>query len=484
MPNEQTARPNLALAVIVIGVLITAVDSTIVVLALPTMMRSLHAGLSTVVWIVMAYLLVITLLATQVGRLGDMFGRVRMYELGFVVFVAGSVWCGLSDGWVVLVLARVLQGIGGALVSANSGAVIADVFPPETRGRAYGYNAIGWNLGAILGILLGGFITTYFSWRWIFFINVPIGGIALGLAWYSLHERLTPQRHRMDLGGLATLGIGLASILLAMTRLSSTGWNRGVAMLLMLGVVSLAVFAWVESRQADPLLHLSLFRIKVVTFSLLASFFQGLGGFAVLFLIMMYLQGARGLSPLSASLLLVPGYLVGGVVGPMAGRLSDRIGSVLPASVGLGMQAVAVLVYAQLGMRTSFALVIVGSIINGIGSGGFFPSNNAAVMKGAPPGQYGIASGMLRTFSNVGMVMSFAAAILMASTRIPRGLAFAIFVGTTRLSPATETTFVSGLHLALYLSIGMLVLAGLSSLVRGSGTTGSGAAAREKAMSS
>ena len=156
MKQERTVRPNLALAVIVIGVLITAVDSTIVVLALPTMMRSLHAGLGTVVWIVMAYLLVITLLATQVGRLGDMFGRVRMYELGFVVFVAGSVWCGLSNGWVVLVLARVLQGIGGALVSANSGAVIADVFPPETRGRAYGYNSIGWNLGAILGILLGG----------------------------------------------------------------------------------------------------------------------------------------------------------------------------------------------------------------------------------------------------------------------------------------------------------------------------------------
>ncbi len=291
MKQERTVRPNLALAVIVIGVLITAVDSTIVVLALPTMMRSLHAGLGTVVWIVMAYLLVITLLATQVGRLGDMFGRVRMYELGFVVFVAGSVWCGLSNGWVVLVLARVLQGIGGALVSANSGAVIADVFPPETRGRAYGYNSIGWNLGAILGILLGGFITTYFSWRWIFFINLPIGGIALGLALYSLHERLTPQRHRMDLGGLVTLGIGLASILLSMTRLSSTGWDGADALLLMLGAVSLGAFAWIESRQPEPLLHLSLFRIKVVTFSLLASFFQGLGGFAVLFLIMMYLKG-------------------------------------------------------------------------------------------------------------------------------------------------------------------------------------------------
>lgn len=465
--STGTVRPNLALAVIVIGVLIAAVDSTIVVLALPTIMRHLHAGLGTVVWIVMAYLLVITLLATQVGRLGDMFGRVRMYELGFIVFISGSIWCGFSSGWLVLVLARVVQGIGGALISANSGAVIADVFPPETRGRAYGYNAVGWNLGAIVGILLGGFITTYFSWRWIFFINVPIGSAALALALYSLREKRESRRHRLDIAGLVTLGVGLGSILLAMTRLSSTGWKSSEGLLLAGGAVVLLVFIWVESRQSDPLLHLGLFRIRVVSASLIASFFQGLGGFSVLFLIMMYLQGARGLTPLNASLLLVPGYLVGGVVGPFAGRLADRLGSVIPATVGLGLQAVSVLIYAQLTGRSSLIWIVAASVINGIGSGGFFPSNNAAVMKGAPAGQYGIASGMLRTFANIGMVMSFAAAIVMASTRIPRGMAFAIFVGTTHLEASVRTTFIAGLHVAMYWSITMLAVAAAASLVRG-----------------
>lgn len=482
--KRPMTRPGLALTVIVIGVLITAVDSTIVVLALPTMMRALRAGLATVVWIVMAYLLTMTLLTTQVGRLGDMLGRVRMYEAGFVIFILGSAWCGLAGDWVTLVVARVAQGIGGALVSANSGAVIADVFPPETRGRAYGFNSIGWNLGAILGILLGGFITTYFSWRWIFFINVPIGAVAFGLALYALHEGNARQRHRFDAVGLLTLAVGLSALLLAMTRLASDGFRSAVGWLAGIGVAGLALFAVVESRQAEPLLRLSLFRIRVITFSLLAAFFQGLGGFAVLFLVIMYLQGVRGLTPLDASLLLVPGYLVGGVTGPIAGRLSDRVGSVIPATVGLGLQAVAFLIYAQIGAAAPLYLIVIASVINGVGSGGFFPANNAAVMRGAPRGEYGIASGMLRTFANIGMVLSFAVALLMASTRIPRGLAFAIFVGSARLNAHSTAAFVGGLHVALYLSIGAIVLAAVGSSARGpvasAARDSSGAAPRGK----
>lgn len=459
MNNPVTQRPNLALTVIVIGVIISAVDSTIVILALPTMMRALHAGLSTVVWIVMAYLLVITLLATQVGKLGDMFGRVRMYELGFIIFVLGSAWCGLTTGWIELIIARAAQGVGGALITANSGAIIADVFPPARRGRAYGFISVGWNIGAILGILLGGFLTTFFSWRWIFYINVPIGIVALILALWVLRETTDNQPHRLDPWGLLTMAIGLGSGLLAMTRLASVGWQPFELLLLILAVVSLGLFVLIETRQAEPLLHLALFRIRSVSFSFIASFFQGLGGFSVLFLVMMYLQGARGLTPLQASLLLVPGYLLGGVAGPIGGRLTDRWGARLPAAVGLVLQVIAVLLYAHLAISSSLAWIVVASLVNGLGSGGFFPANNTAVMKGAPRNQYGIASGMLRTFGNIGMVLSFAAAIVMTSTKIPRGLAFAMFVGTTHLSPASITLFIVGLHTALYLSIIMLGLA-------------------------
>jgi len=173
--RDPARYSGLALLVVVVGVLITAVDTTIVVLALPEIQRSLHVGLSSVIWVIISYLLVITVLSTQVGRLGDMFGRVRMYEAGFVVFVAGSLACALAFSELSMILFRVLQGIGGALITANSGAVIADTFPKEQRGRAYGFNSIGWNTGAVLGVLLGGVMVTYVSWRWVFWINVPIG---------------------------------------------------------------------------------------------------------------------------------------------------------------------------------------------------------------------------------------------------------------------------------------------------------------------
>ena len=182
-------HPNLALLVVVVGVLITAIDTTIVVLALPEIQRSLHIGLASVIWVIISYLLMITLLSTQVGRLGDMFGRVRMYEAGFVVFIVGSAACALAWNELSLVVFRLAQGVGGALITANSGAVIADTFPKEQRGRAYGFNSIGFNTGAVLGVVLGGVIVTYVSWRWIFWINVPIGIGAVVVAKRVLLDR-------------------------------------------------------------------------------------------------------------------------------------------------------------------------------------------------------------------------------------------------------------------------------------------------------
>ncbi len=452
-----------ALAVIVTGVLVAAVDTTIVILAMPTMMKALHANLTGVVWVIMAYLLVITLLATQVGRLGDMFGRVRMYELGFLVFVLGSFLCGISSTENALIGFRILQGIGGALISANCGAVIADTFPPSQRGKAYGLTSIGWNLGAILGILLGGIITTYFSWRDIFLINVPIGLAAVVVAWFVLQERGERQSRQIDWWGMILLGLSLFLILLTMVQWTSQPFTGRMGVECLAGLVSLGVFVLVEARQTAPMIHLALFHNREVTASLLAAFFQAVGNFAVLFLVIMYLQGLRQLTPLNAALLLVPGYLVGGILGPFAGRLSDKIGSAIPATIGLGIQAVAMLLYAHLGLDSPFWWIMSISIVNGIGNDGFFPANNAAVMKASPPGSYGIASGMLRTFTNVGMVLSFALAMLAAATKIPRNVAYAIFVGTTNLQGPLMIAFNHGIHRAFTLAIGLMVVAGIFS---------------------
>jgi EmrB/QacA subfamily drug resistance transporter len=449
-------------------VMITAVDTTIVVLGLPVMMQRLRADMVGMVWVIMAYLLVLTMTTTQLGRFGDMFGRVRMYNLGFGVFTLGSVLCGLASSAGALVAFRVLQGLGGAMVSANSGAIIADTVPPQERGRAYGLTAIGWNVGAVLGILLGGLIITFVNWRYIFFINLPIGAAGLGIGWRVLRERAPRVGRRLDLPGTALLGGGLFLVLLALTGASGAGWDTAATARLTAGLALLAVLAGWEARSPSPLLDLGLLRRRVLTASVLAAFFQALGAYAVLFLVIMYLQGVRGLSPFAASMLLIPGYVVGGLLAPVAGRVADRRGARLPASAGLGLQALAFALYAlTLTRHAPLFWVVVAALVNGVGSAFFFPANNSAVMASAPAGQYGVASGLLRTLSNIGMVASFAVALLAAAAAIPRRAAFAIFLGVTRLDARTAGAFVAGFHASLWTAIALLAVATLLSILRG-----------------
>lgn len=455
----DVTRTGLALAVIVVGTLIAAVDTTIVVLALPRIQSSLHAGLASLTWVIVGYLLVITLLAVQVGRLGDTFGRVRMYEAGFLVFVLGSLLCALSFDVASMIAFRALQGVGGALISANSGAVIADTFPPERRGRAYGFTSVGWNLGAILGILLGGLITTYVSWRWVFWINVPIGIAAFVVARRVLVDRGQRQHRRLDLAGMLVLGTALFALLWAMVQLTTSSFDRAIDVAIGAGVVLLVLFGVTEQKVRDPMVNLALLRSPTLTPTLLASLVQAIGTFAVLFLLTMYLQGVRELSPIHASALLVPGYLIGALASPFGGRLSDRVGAIVPQALGIVVMAAALLCYSALGPTTSLVLLVVGTIVNGIGGGLFYPANNAAVMRAAPPGAFGVVNGMLRTFSNTGMVFSFSVATVVASRTIPRQVAFAIFVGTAKLSGSVGRQFTHGLRAAYLVSIGLLAVA-------------------------
>jgi MFS family permease len=232
-----------------------------------------------------------------------MFGRVRMYEAGFLVFVARSLACALAWNELSVIVFRLLQGVGGALISANSGAVIADTFSKEQRGRAYGFNSIGWNTGAVLG----GLIVTYLSWRWVFWINVPIGLGAFGVARKVLVDQRRPHRRGLDGWGMATLGLGLFGLFWATAKLTSESFGLPIALWLSGGLLPLVACWLIERRQRDPMLELSLFRIPTMTPSLLAASFQSLANFAVLFLLLMYLQGVRYLSPIHASSLLVPG---------------------------------------------------------------------------------------------------------------------------------------------------------------------------------
>jgi EmrB/QacA subfamily drug resistance transporter len=455
------------MVVLMAGVLMTAVDTTIVVLALPEIQRSLHVALSAVVWVIISFLLVITLLATQVGRLGDMFGRVRMYQAGFAVFVLGSALCALAWDEVSIIVFRIVQGVGGALIMANSGAVIADLYPKERRGRAYGLTSLGWTIGAVLGVVLGGLIVTYFSWRWIFWINVPTGAAAIVVALRVLRDRGERIRQRLDPLGMITLGLGLFGVLWAITKLANGPFDAATAVYLIGGMLLIGAFAVIESRVPAPMLPLRIFKIPTMAASLGASLFQGLSSFAVLFLLLMYLQGPRGLSPLNASLLLLPGYLISAAVSLYAGKLADSRGAVVPATLGLALQVVSLILYAQLTNSTPLWMIVCIGVLNAVGACLFFPANSSAIMKAAPPDMFGIASGMLRTFANIGMVFSFSVAILVASRSISRQLAFAIFVGTSTLHGPAADAFTAGLHGAFYESVAFMVIAAILSAARG-----------------
>lgn len=458
------------LAVIVVGVLMIAADTTIVILAMPTMSHDLHVGMALISWVSIIYILVMTLLTTQVGRLGDMYGRTRIYQTGIFIFTAGSLLCGLAQDALAIIAFRVLQAVGGAIMTANAGAIIADTFPPAVRGRAYGWQNMGWNAGAVVGILLGGILTTFFGWRYIFWINVPIGAGMLYFSGRLLVERSPRVSRRLDGWGMALLGLGLFGLLTTMNEMATAQFSPRIWVQLGASVAILALFGWVEGRQRDPMLRLGLFRLPLLRASLLAFFFQSLGNFAVLFLMMLYLQGVRQLSPLTASLLLVPGYMVSGVAGPVSGRLCDRMGPVIPATAGLGLQVAGVLVFAALGRHTGFWLVLTGALLNGVGAGGFFPSNSASLMKSAPAEAYGVAYGMLRTFGNMGQVFSFAMALLVAGAFLPRGLTFAVYAGQGSVQGGQLARLAEGIHAALYAAVAAFLVAAGFSLSRGSGS--------------
>jgi EmrB/QacA subfamily drug resistance transporter len=449
------------------GVMVTAVDTSVVVLAIPALQVELHVGLASVVWVVSAYLLALTLLATQAGRLGDMFGRVRMYEGGLVVFVVGSALCACAWDQASLVGFRVLQGVGGAMVASNSGAVLAELFPRDQRGRAFGYNSVAWSAGAVVGVLVGGVVVTWTSWRWIFWINVPIGLAAAAGCLWALSQAPGRQRHRLDLAGMATLGSGLLGVLWAATELTAAAPDPWILFCLVGGVGLLAAFFWVERGQEEPMLQLSLFRLPAMAPALLACLLQGLANFSVLFLVVTYLQGPCRLSPLQASMLLVPGYVIGGLVGPAAGRMVDRVGPLAPATLGLSVQVVALFLFTHLSTESSQWLVVVASAVNAAGASCFFPANSAAVMKASPPEAFGLSSGMLRTFANVGMVLSRSLAVLVAARSVAGPGAMTAFVGSGPWHPDAAQAFTSGLRTSLYVSMALMALAALLSVTRG-----------------
>jgi len=465
-------KQKIIISVLMLGTLMGSLDSTIVILAFPTISDSLHASFIATLWVILIYLLVVAVCTTQLGRIGDIYGRSRMFNAGFGIFTVGSLFCGLSPAIDWLIASRVIQGVGGALMQANSGAIIADTFPPNTRGTAFGYISLGWTSGAMLGIVLGGIITTYVGWEYIFFINVPIGIVATILGVRYLTDN--PRVHvKLDLTGMFLLGAALTFLSFSGVDFATEGTAATNIVAFCIGLALIVLFVLFERRTARPIIDFSALRNRILRYSMMAAFFLSLGYLSVVFLITMYLQGIRALSPLDAALLLTPGYVVGSLLSPYMGKLSDRYGARVLATSGTVMLILATLVYVTFRVDTPLWEVLVASGISGLGTAMFFPSNNSAVMANAPQGSYGGISGILRTVQNIGVLGSFVIAITVSAASIPRDVAFQVFIGTTNLVGGVSNAFISGIDAALLASVIIIGIAGALSWMRGHEIRGS-----------
>ncbi len=467
--SNRSRHQNIVLAVVVVGVLMSAIDISIVILALPTIDAGLHAGTATSIWIIMAYLLVITVLSTQIGKLGDKYGKERMFTYGLIVFTIGSALCGLALNINILIGSRVLQAVGGALVGATGTAVVSDYFEPHKRGRAFGFTAMGYNVGAVLGIFLGGLLSVI-NWRLIFLINLPIGAIVIYLALKYLKDISEHKNEHFDLTGSVLFGATLTFLSVFAVVFTYSGLSTMNLIILAVALISLVAFMLTERKKKSPIIDYSIFKNRVLTFSMLSSLLQFTASFAVLFLLIIYMQGVKGVNPFASSLYLLPGYVIGAFLSPFTGRLSDKIDIRIPTTIGLGLIFFSYLLYITfLTASSPLYYVAIITLFSGMGSSMFYPSNVNAIMGNAPKEKYGVVSGINRTLNNIGMTLSFVVVLTVVSLSIPSSTAIAIFLGSKigGLSSSLTTPFVHGMHIAFFSSAFLIGVAIFVSLFRG-----------------
>jgi EmrB/QacA subfamily drug resistance transporter len=457
------------LAVTSIGALLASLTSGTLVIALPEILRDLQTDLFTLLLIVVGYTLVTTVLVLNAGRVADMVGRERSYTAGFAIFTVASVLCAVSPGAGFLVLARIIQGIGGAFLMANSAALVTDAFPRRELGRALGVNAMVVGAGLILGPILGGFLTA-FGWRAVFWFNVPISLLGtLAAARILVEQRPSSVRRSFDLAGSGLYLVGLTGLMSALAFGGIYGWTTPWVLAgLGAAVVALPAFVWVESRVNEPLLDLSLFRIRLFTAGNLTGLLNGVARNGVLFLLVFYLQGAKGEDPVEAGIRLAPLAIGLLVLSPIAGVLADRFGSRVLATSGMIVTAIGLAGLMTLQVDTPYWQLALWQLVIGAGSGLFNSPNTSAVMGVVPPAQRGVGAGARMMLTSTGFVISIALSIGLVTSAMDPQVMLEIFAGTQVGSAGVDLApFVSALHVAFGAGVLASILGAFISLMRG-----------------
>jgi MFS family permease len=440
-----------ALSNTTLGMLIATINSSILLIALPDIFRGIRinplapGNTSYLLWLILGFLVVMAVLLVSLGRLGDMYGRVRMFNLGFAVFTVFSIllsvtWMHGAAGAIWMIVMRVGQGVGGALLFANSTAILTDAFPRDQRGLALGVNSIAAIAGIFLGLVLGGVLAPV-AWRLVFLVSVPIGVVATFWSYRSLRELGERRPTTIDWWGNATFALGLVGVMIGITYGiqpyggHTMGWTSPFVLSMIFGgLVLLALFCLIESRVSEPMFHLELFRIRAFAAGNLAALLAAMGRGGLQFILIIWLQGiwlpAHGYAfantPLWAGIYMLP--LIGGflVAGPASGYLSDRFGARPFATGGMVLAAVSFGLLIVLPVDFSYPWFALILVLNGVGMGLFASPNSAGVMNSLPSRQRGAGAGMLATFMNSASVLSigvfFTLMIVGLASGLPRAL--------------------------------------------------------------
>jgi EmrB/QacA subfamily drug resistance transporter len=463
-----------ALSCTSLGMLLATVNSGTLVIALPDLEQALGVGLLTLVWVILAFMIASTVLVLTFGRLSDIFGRKRAFVAGFAVFTAASLGAGFATGGTDLILWRIVQGIGGALLFANASALVTDAFPREQLGVAMGTNVMVAGIGLVLGPVLGGALVEI-SWHWVFWFNVPFG--IAGTLWAAtvLQELIRPEvDHRFDWWGTLTFVVGLTGLTYGISRGGIVGWNNAHTIVaLALAVVLLPAFVAVERRAPSPMLDLTLFADRGFAAATGAAFLAGLSRFALTFVFVLYFQGALGDDPILAGVKLAPLALGMLISSPLAGAYADRHGARTLAAVGMVVSAIGLAGMTMLGTGSPYWLAALWLLVNGLGSGMFNSPNTAAMMGSVPVHRRGIAGGTRMMLQNTGSVLSIAFVLAIITAAVPTKVLLSIFSGVTSgLSDAALAPFIHNMHVALWVLAATAFLGAGVSLLRPPRATG------------
>ena len=429
------------LAAVAFGLFMIMLDNTVVNVALPSIERDLHVSISSLEWVVTAYALTFAALLITGGKLGDLFGRRRIFVVGIAIFTLSSLACGLAPSSGFLIGARAVQGVGAALMNPASLSIITATFPPRERGQAIGIWAGVSAMALAIGPLVGGLIVDNINWNWIFFINVPVGVLGIVVSQLVIKEsRDTSHVQSVDLPGLVTSSAGLFALTYGLIEGNRHGWTSPeIVGLFSAAAVLLVAFVLLERYQRLPMLDLSLFRIGSFTGSNIVAMLVSLGMFGVFFFVSLYIQNILGWTPTQAGASFLPMTILIILIAPIAGKLSDRIGSRWLMGGGMTLVSISLLLYQRVGLHSTFWTLLPAMLLGGVGMAMTMSPMTAAAMGSVPVDKAGVGSGVLNSFRQLGGSLGIA---LM-------GAILASYVTASPRSLAGAQQFVNGLHAAL-----------------------------------